>query len=821
MSNAISAKWGLPIMAAAALATYGFVAPQAAPEFTKSSSVEIGTRVVRPDVVKSETESFTSLSQSAKVQSDTRSGAVRLISGGQLSSTTLSRRATKAELVHEALSFVAAHKDVFGVEASDLQLNDKATLITKDVQFLKFAVLRNGLVVQDAVVDFRFKQGKLLQVNNQTFSEATGDERASLEAGLDVAAERAIIGQNAVAQGEKLRVVADKKGYHLVKVRQFDTTGQDGRRYLIQVDAASGKVFEVRPTTFELDGSVKGSVYPRWYGETAEIRPYSQTALTYGNTSITSDMQGNFSGAPANSQPKLDGFTGTIVKTVPSTGTNVTAAGGLVRDRWDVIFQKGANAPDSDPMMAQSMAHYHLNYIINHAKAVGVTTPWFDQQLTANVNLAQTCNAYWDGSTVNFFSGGGGCANTGLISDVMYHEWGHGLDANTGGIDDGAFSEGFGDIMSLTITHSNILGIGFRTPGGEPVRDLEPNKVYPADAGEVHAEGLIIGGAFWDTYKYLKESLGEERAAQLLDSYAYKVIYTATRYTDVYAALQVIDDDNGDLSDGTPNLCIINKAFAEHGLTPADEACSLASIDEFQIDDSDGGNGNGIIEPGESIKLNLTARNAASQGVEDLVGVLSVAGANGVNVTDANLAWGSIPARSSKPSTDGAALEVANNVACGTQIATTVKLAADTRTNTLNSVLSVGRLSGTAEINAAAGLPLPVLDNQTATAMIEVAGGQWDADTAVNTAHLKFDITHTYVGDLTVKLISPDGTSKDIWAGSGATADEHYDADVTEALKGLKGKGTWKLTVTDGAGQDEGTLDTATLTLTPAKFICE
>lgn len=32
---------------------------------------------------------------------------------------------------------------------------------------------------------------------------------------------------------------------------------------------------------------------------------------------------------------------------------------------------------------------------------------------------------------MTFFKSGGGCSNTGEISDVMQHEWAHGLDANT------------------------------------------------------------------------------------------------------------------------------------------------------------------------------------------------------------------------------------------------------------------------------------------------------------------------------------------------------------------------------------------------------
>ncbi len=68
------------------------------------------------------------------------------------------------------------------------------------------------------------------------------------------------------------------------------------------------------------------------------------------------------------------------------------------------------------------------------------TNTWLGQVLTVNVNLNQTCNAYWNGSTLNFFKSGGGCANTGQIAGVSLHEFGHGIDQNdgTGTATDGA-----------------------------------------------------------------------------------------------------------------------------------------------------------------------------------------------------------------------------------------------------------------------------------------------------------------------------------------------------------------------------------------------
>ena len=223
----------------------------------------------------------------------------------------------------------------------------------------------------------------------------------------------------------------------------------------------------------------------------------------------------------------------------------------MIDGEWSVqVDHSEGDSAWENKDIAQSMIHYHVNKVVDHAKKY-IDSPWLDRPLVANANLSSHCNAHWDGRTINFYTGNQSCANTALISDVIFHEWGHGLDANTGGIQDGAFSEGFGDIISLIMTKSPILGIGFRVADNSPVRNLEPNKVYPDDRGEVHAEGLIIGSTFWDLFKALRKKHGEQGAVDLLSKYAFKMIFTARTYLDVYQALFVIDDDDDDSSNGT------------------------------------------------------------------------------------------------------------------------------------------------------------------------------------------------------------------------------------------------------------------------------
>ncbi|GAB3350813.1 hypothetical protein GCM10027430_14240 [Lysobacter tyrosinilyticus] len=78
-------------------------------------------------------------------------------------------------------------------------------------------------------------------------------------------------------------------------------------------------------------------------------------------------------------------------------------------------------------------------------------------------------------------------------------------------------------------------------------------------------------------------------------------------------------------------------------------------------------------------------------------------------------------------------------------------------------------------------------------------------------ASISVNVVHTYVGDLKLDLIAPDGTVYNLRSNTGGSADnivETYTKDVsTEALNG-----TWKLRVIDNAGQDTGYINSWSVT---------
>ncbi len=560
--------FGVAAILAATPATtaLALVAPQAhvtSQAVTKMLSK--GEIVIRPTIIRIETKAYgTRFNARTSIDVDNHSGAIRLITGDLAPAPRSMDALNASDLVDVATNWIAAHEDILQVKLEDMTLVNDATLMTPDVQFLRFKVSRNGTPIADASVNFRFKFGKLVQIDARTFGEARDDVRGAFVSATD-AVERIASAATIQEQGQILRVKRTEKGYRLVRVNKSLVT-IDGQTLSVQTDASTGDIFAARDTKHYADGLAHGLAFPRTYfqSQTSNV-PMMELNIKNGTTNTVTDVLGKFS-FEGSTAPSISSLAGQKITIRPSTGTAIAKTATDNAGTWDLNLNVS-----TEKDQAQVHTFHHLNLIIQKAKKY-IDTPWIQRNLRANVNLGQTCNAYWDGSSVNFFSAGGGCGNTGLISDVMYHEWGHGLDENTGGIDDGAYSEGFGDILSMIMTGDSKLGPGFRSNGGI-VRDMEPDKIYPKDRGEVHAEGLIIGGTFWDLYKALVAKYDAPKADDIISAITFKTIFTATNYTDVYNAALIVNDNDADTTTRAPDFCEINAAFALHGLATKATDC--------------------------------------------------------------------------------------------------------------------------------------------------------------------------------------------------------------------------------------------------------
>jgi hypothetical protein len=212
-------------------------------------------------------------------------------------------------------------------------------------------------------------------------------------------------------------------------------------------------------------------------------------------------------------------------------------------------------------------------------------------KLTANVNINSSCNAFWNGG-INFYRSGGSCANTGELSAVLDHEWGHGMDANDvlGGISLPS-GEGIADIYTALRLGDSCIGRNFNSSpcggNGNPcksctgVRDidyLQRQSGQPQTyswtnqncGGSVHCIGNTYAQAIWSLWKRkLPQLFGYDDNTAL--EVVTRLTYIAAGATSTwfsggppyggcggssgYLNFLAADDDNGNLDDGTPRKC--------------------------------------------------------------------------------------------------------------------------------------------------------------------------------------------------------------------------------------------------------------------------
>ncbi|MFF3287877.1 S8 family peptidase [Streptomyces sp. NPDC003023] len=98
----------------------------------------------------------------------------------------------------------------------------------------------------------------------------------------------------------------------------------------------------------------------------------------------------------------------------------------------------------------------------------------------------------------------------------------------------------------------------------------------------------------------------------------------------------------------------------------------------------------------------------------------------------------------------------------------------------------------------------PIRDNATVESPVTVSGISGRAPSSLQ---VPVSIQHTYIGDLRVQLVAPDGTAYTLKAfGSGGSLND-INTTYTVDASSETANGTWKLRVTDNASWDTGTLN--------------
>ncbi|MDP2307468.1 MAG: M36 family metallopeptidase, partial [Pseudomonadota bacterium] len=482
--------------------------------------------------------------------------------------------------------FFTRNPDLIGVPQEQLRIKSANHVARLDTWYVDYERIVAGAPIWRGGVTARVVQGQLLLLGVETYPELNGVEPATLDAkGAILAAERDGPAAMAPHTEESARLVIlpeDVDGavrYRLTWEVRSRTAAPVGK-WVSHVDARSGELVNVYNEVRFLDGTLYGTHDTRTVDGSFSTSGMPLVTLTgsVSGTTVSTGADGTFT---------VDGAEGWSSRLRGSyvTVRNEGGSDGAFSFNGDSAPVLTSDAADIAEIDSYVFLHHVRDWGLLYAPEVDVVTA----PLTSFVNLESTCNAYYDGN-VNFYRAGDGCNNTGRIADVNYHEWGHGFHYYSleSGDFDGSISEGIGDVVASLQTLDPTIAPYFATNGGA-IRELETDYSYPDDVtGEVHQDGLIFAGAMWDLYLALSETYGEAIgvkgtawavASQLLAD----GIKGGPTIDESFDEIMLADDDNRDLSDGTPHQCEIIDAFGRHGLGPSGGGGSLLSLEHSAV----------------------------------------------------------------------------------------------------------------------------------------------------------------------------------------------------------------------------------------------
>ncbi len=352
--------------------------------------------------------------------------------------------------------------------------------------------------------------------------------------------------------------------------------------YRAYVDAATGEILWRHPTVYHvnIEGEVNGSLFWEDPNEPPVELPFpSETVAKMSGGSDYTDDAGyfNINNSGSGDETLETSFAGQYFRVnnlqyPQGEISQVVTPGDYVELYWD---DTNSNMEDRVPFQHLNVFRNHLKNDIDPGFSFGVTFVW----IYAN-RSGQTCNAYWNGSSVNFYRAGGGCRDMSEMASVAIHEYNHGIaDWMYYPVSIGcAMIEGHPDIRAMFHTGIPTVGTGYlianpdsyirtgnNTKTWQQALDGCPTGGY--NNGECHCKADVSMGAAWKMRVRLIEKLGEEAGALHAETINHYAFYGKPQYPIYYLDdLLHEDDDDGNLDNGSPNWSQICEAFAIHGL---------------------------------------------------------------------------------------------------------------------------------------------------------------------------------------------------------------------------------------------------------------
>lgn len=341
-------------------------------------------------------------------------------------------------------------------------------------------------------------------------------------------------------------------------------------------DAATGAIIfsESMIDSVNVTGTVKGMATTGI--KAAECNAEAVTNLPYvkvtvGASSAFADVNGVFNVTNAGSAAvnAVAGPRGKFFRTLNPSADAPTVTQSITPGTPGTIMFNAANTDAN--RLAEVNAYLQANVVRDMVLTALPTYPTIVNQFdgasgpfTIKTAVSGTCNAFYDGSSINFYNNGGGCNNTAFY-DVVHHEYGHHV-VSTGGSGQGQYGEGMGDCMGVLLSDQPVLGFGFQSCNSG-IRNANNTKQYP-QSGEIHDAGQLISGCLWSTRNaFVAAGIPNYSTALKRLTINANVLHRGSNITpQITIDWLTIDDVDGNILNGTPNYNLINTGFTAHSM---------------------------------------------------------------------------------------------------------------------------------------------------------------------------------------------------------------------------------------------------------------
>ncbi len=337
------------------------------------------------------------------------------------------------------------------------------------------------------------------------------------------------------------------------------------------INANTGKVIDIKDNRiyYGISGNVTGKEWEDPFTSQTQLeKPFIHNNFTINDQEIITDETGYYSVSDLSGLTNLESYLSgqwvTVYNSQLEKSKHVSSFNDNSEHNWDWDLD------DNSYLDEESNAFYHVNKIHDYAVSIGANEMNFN--MVTNVNINNVCNAYYDGESINFFKKGSygfyNCESTGVISDVIYHEYGHGIihELNPSLLEQGYWGEsgniheGLADYFACSLNNNSDQGEGFFIGNSNPLRVCNSDDKYPEDYNpEPHSGAQIISGAMWD----IREGIERMYLDPLLTN---ALRLQPISFSELLESLIIADDDNDNLGDGTPNINLICDSFLDHGI---------------------------------------------------------------------------------------------------------------------------------------------------------------------------------------------------------------------------------------------------------------